>query len=95
VEDLLEELVGEIYDEFDQGVSGVRRQSDGSLVLPDAFPIHNLVDLGVWLPEGPYATLAGLVLQRLGRIPMGGRSRSKGAGLRCSPSSTTRSRVCA
>ena len=74
VEDLLEELVGEIYDEFDQDTSGVRRQPDGSLVLPGAFPVHDLSDLGIWLPEGPYATLAGLVLQRLGRIPTGGES---------------------
>jgi putative hemolysin len=72
VEDLLEELVGEIYDEFDQDIGGVHRQPDDSLVLPGAFPIHDLGDLGVWLPEGPYATVAGLVLQRLGRVPSGG-----------------------
>lgn len=59
VEDLLEELVGEIYDEFDRDTSGVRRQPDGSLLLPGSFPIHDLGDLGVWLPEGPYATVAG------------------------------------
>jgi putative hemolysin len=50
----------------------VRREPDGSLVLPGSFPVHDLPDLGVDLPEGPYATVAGLVLDRLGRIPGGG-----------------------
>jgi putative hemolysin len=72
VEDLLEELVGELYDEFDRDVGAVRREPDGSLVLPGSFPVHDLPDLGVELPEGPYATVAGLVLDRLGRIPGGG-----------------------
>ncbi len=69
VEDLLEELVGEIYDEFDQDSSGIRREADGSVALPGAFPMHDLADLGIWLPEGPYATVAGLALQRFGRVP--------------------------
>jgi putative hemolysin len=69
VEDLLEELVGEIYDEFDPDSHGIHRQPDGSLVLPGSFPVHDLADLGISLPEGDYATLAGLVLERMGRIP--------------------------
>jgi putative hemolysin len=69
VEDLLEELVGEIYDEFDADSAGIRREPDGSVVLPGAFPMHDLADLGISLPEGPYATVAGLALQRFGRIP--------------------------
>jgi putative hemolysin len=69
VEDLLEELVGEIYDETDRDVAGVQREADGSLVLAGSFPIHDLGDLGVELPEGDYATVAGLVLAVLGRIP--------------------------
>jgi putative hemolysin len=72
VEDLLEELVGELYDEFDPDVGAVRRDPDGSMVLPGSFPVHDLPDLGVELPEGPYATVAGLALDRLGRIPGGG-----------------------
>ena len=72
VEDLLEELVGELYDEFDRDVGAVRRDPDGSMVLPGSFPVHDLPDLGVELPEGPYATVAGLALDRLGRIPGGG-----------------------
>jgi putative hemolysin len=70
VEDLLEELVGEIYDETDRDIIGVRREADGSLVLPGRFPVHDLVDVGVEdMPEGPYATVAGLVLDVLGRVP--------------------------
>jgi putative hemolysin len=70
VEDLLEELVGEIYDETDRDVVGVRREPDGSLVLPGRFPVHDLEDVGVQgMPEGPYATIAGLVLDLLGRVP--------------------------
>ncbi|MGH9261795.1 MAG: hemolysin family protein, partial [Acidimicrobiales bacterium] len=47
VEDLREELVGEIYDESDRDVVGVRREPDGSLVMPGRFPVHDLVDVGV------------------------------------------------
>jgi len=69
VEDLLEELVGEIYDEFDRDSRGIHREGDGSVLLPGSFPIHDLPDLGITLPEGPYTTVAGLVLDRLGRLP--------------------------
>src|SRR5215207_4030685 len=69
VEDLLEELVGDIYDEFDRDSHGIQRQPDGSIVLAGSFPIHDLPDLGITLPEGPYTPVAGLVLDRLGRLP--------------------------
>jgi len=69
VEDLLEELVGEIYDEFDADSQAIQRQPDGSIVLPGSFPVHDLPDLGVSLPEGAYTTIAGLILQRLGHLP--------------------------
>jgi putative hemolysin len=69
VEDLVEELVGEIYDETDRDVLGVHHDADGAMVLPGRFPVHDLVDLGVDAPEGAYATVAGLVLDQLGRLP--------------------------
>jgi len=72
VEDLLEELVGEIYDEFDPDSRDLQPEPDGSIVLPGQFPVHDLPDLGVSLPEGSYATVAGLILKRLGRIPAEG-----------------------
>lgn len=74
LEDLLEEIVGEILDETDRDVMAVRNGADGSLVLPGTFPVHDLDDLGVDLPDPPqgdYATIAGLVLVVLGRIPDG------------------------
>ncbi len=69
VEDLVEELVGEIWDESDSDVAGIERADDGSVVVPGSFPFHDLDDIGVVLPEGDYSTVAGLVLDRLGRIP--------------------------
>ena len=69
VEDLVEELVGEIHDETDREVAGAVREHDGSVVLPGRVPIHDLPSLGIELPEGSYQTVAGLVLDRLGHIP--------------------------
>jgi putative hemolysin len=74
LEDLLEEIVGEIYDEFDRDLDptdarGVQRRDDGSFVIPGSFPMHDLDDLGIELPEGEYATIAGMVLEQLGRLP--------------------------
>jgi putative hemolysin len=69
VEDLVEELVGEIYDETDQDVIAVRHEPDGRIIVPGRFPIHDLPDIDVELPAGDYATVAGLVLEHLGRIP--------------------------
>jgi putative hemolysin len=72
VEDLVEELVGEIYDETDPDLATVVREVDGTIVLPGRFPIHDLPDIGVELPEGDYTTVAGLVLDQLGNIPSPG-----------------------
>lgn len=69
VEDLVEELVGEIYDETDADVRAVRYDEDGSIVLPGSFSIHDLPDIDVQLPAGGYATVAGLILERLGHLP--------------------------
>lgn len=72
LEDLLEEVVGEIYDETDTDTAGIEAAADGSFVLPGTFPIHDLVDLGVAVDPrhtGEYATIAGIVLKRLGRVP--------------------------
>lgn len=69
VEDLIEEVVGEIFDETDRDILAVVRQPDGALVVPGRFPVHDLRDLDVDLPEGDYATVAGLLLSYLGHIP--------------------------
>ena len=72
LEDLLEEVVGEIYDETDSDSMDVAKAEDGSVTLPGTFPIHDLQDVGVeanLVRHGEYTTVAGLVLHRLGRIP--------------------------
>jgi putative hemolysin len=71
LEDLLEELVGEIWDETDRDVLTAQRADDGSVTLPGTFPVHDLDDVGVRLTasSGDYTTVAGLVLLHLGRIP--------------------------
>ncbi|MCD0452670.1 hemolysin family protein [Actinocorallia sp. API 0066] len=72
LEDLLEEIVGEIYDEHDRDVLAVQTEADGTLVVPGLFPLHDLPDIGVTLTtpdRGDYTTVAGLVLALLGHIP--------------------------
>ena len=72
VEDLVEEVVGEIYDETDKDIRSVRLAEDGSMVLPGSFPVHDLVDIAIGLPHRPsgdFTTVAGLILAVLGRIP--------------------------
>ncbi|MCO8273749.1 hemolysin family protein [Actinoplanes sp. TRM 88003] len=72
MEDLVEEVVGEIYDETDRDVQSVVHEDDGAMLLPGTFPIHDLPDIGIDvenLQDGDYTTVAGLVLSRLGHIP--------------------------
>ncbi len=82
LEDLIEELVGEIYDETDRDILSVRQEEDGSLLLPGSFPVHDLADLGIEVPEGRYSTIAGLVLDRLGHVPQVG-ERATVEGIEC------------
>lgn len=69
LEDLIEELVGEIYDETDPDVLTIVHEAGGTILVPGSFPIHDLVDLDIDLPAGEYTTVAGLVLDRLGYLP--------------------------
>lgn len=69
IEDMVEELVGEIYDETDSDLEAVRHRPDGSLLVPGTFPVHDLVDLGIEVPHGDQTTVAGLVLSRLEHLP--------------------------
>lgn len=71
VEDLVEELVGEIYDEADRDFAAVKGEG-GSFVVPGRFPVHDLSDIGVDLPPGDYTTVAGLFLSKAGAIPNAG-----------------------
>jgi putative hemolysin len=69
VEDVLEEIVGELYDEFDRDTAQVVRDPDGAITLPGSFPVHDLQDLKINIPSGEYSTLTGLLMDRLGRMP--------------------------
>ena len=75
IEDLLEEIVGEIRDEYDREERGpVERLPDGSMVIQGSALLKDLKsDYGLPLEESPdYLTLAGFVLAKLRRIPRGG-----------------------
>ena len=75
LEDLIEELVGEIVDEYDVEEPLVERIADGSLRADARILIDELNDLGgLKLPEGDYDTLGGLVFDVFGRVPSVGES---------------------
>ncbi|HXK30874.1 MAG TPA: hemolysin family protein [Candidatus Binatia bacterium] len=75
LEDLLEEIVGEIRDEYDREERGpVERLPDGSMIIRGSALLKDLKsDFGLPFEESPdYHTLAGFVLDKLKRIPRGG-----------------------
>ncbi len=75
LEDLLEELVGEIVDEFDVEGPTVERNSDGSVVVSGRFAVDDAGELlGAELPHGAWDTVGGLLLDVAGRVPAVGDS---------------------
>ncbi len=71
LEDILEEIVGEIDDEHDDVAAGLTRvEAKGSTIIPASLHHDEVEDaVGFEMPDGDYETLAGLVLDRLGHIP--------------------------
>ena len=70
LEDIIEEIVGEIEDEHDLVVQGVRRQSDGSVVVDGQVTIRDLNRALDWdLPDEHAVTVAGLVIHEAQTIP--------------------------
>ncbi|TVR81594.1 MAG: HlyC/CorC family transporter [Rhodospirillales bacterium] len=70
LEDILEEIVGDIVDEHDIPAPGVVRQADGSLIVQGSVTIRDLNRRFGWhLPDEDAATIAGLVLHESRRIP--------------------------
>jgi CBS domain containing-hemolysin-like protein len=73
LEDLLEELVGDIIDEYDTEDTWTQHLDDGSYRVQGSFPIDELNDLlESDLPHADWDTVGGFVLGRLGRVPIAG-----------------------
>ena len=70
LEDILEELIGEIVDEFDREESLVQEQADGSLLLSGRLPIDDFEELtGISTGDGEWDTVGGFVFGLLGHVP--------------------------
>lgn len=75
LEDILEELVGEIADEFDERKFSPARFEQGEWLLPGILHLDEVADqTGCRLPDGEYETLAGFLLDQFGHIPQVGES---------------------
>ncbi|MBX2834074.1 MAG: HlyC/CorC family transporter [Micavibrio sp.] len=75
LEDILEEIVGEIDDEHDRAVPGVLVQKNGRYVIDGTVTIRDLNREFEWgLPDEDYSTLAGLILYEAQMIPQAGQS---------------------
>ncbi|MCW2314700.1 Mg2+ and Co2+ transporter CorB, contains DUF21, CBS pair, and CorC-HlyC domains [Rhodoblastus acidophilus] len=70
LEDILEEIVGDIRDEHDVAMIGVRRQPDGAVLVEGSVPIRDLNRVMGWeLPDEEATTIAGLVIHEARTIP--------------------------
>jgi Mg2+/Co2+ transporter CorB len=75
LEDILEEIVGDIADEYDVAVEGVRPQPDGSVNVDGSVPIRDLNRAMDWhLPDEEATTIAGLVIHEARIIPEPGQA---------------------
>ncbi|MHB9075116.1 MAG: hemolysin family protein [Desulfobaccales bacterium] len=73
IEDLLEEIVGEIIDEFDQEVAPFKKLAEGHYLISARTEIKALNEvLHLKLPSGDYETLAGFLIAQLGDLPRAG-----------------------
>lgn len=70
LEDILEEIVGDIADEHDLDVQGVKQQADGSIIVDGSVPVRDLNRAFDWsLPDEDATTIAGLVIHESQIIP--------------------------
>lgn len=82
VEDLLEEVIGEIQDERDEDEPGIAAVAPNEWRVPGRAELDELEeDTGIALPEGDYETVAGFLLARLGHIPTVGETLRLRSGL--------------
>ena len=70
IEDILEEIVGEIYDEYDEVEKTVEKIDETTYLLNGNIAIYEVEDyLNISIEEGEYDTLSGYLVEKLGRIP--------------------------
>ena len=70
MEDILEELVGDIYDEYDEEEKEFEKVDDNTYLLSGSMPIYDVNKLlNAEIPEGDYDTISGYLQDKLGRIP--------------------------
>lgn len=70
MEDILEELVGDIYDEYDKEEKEFEKIDENTYIIVGSMPIYDVNKLlNANIPEGDYDTLSGLLQEKLGRIP--------------------------
>lgn len=73
LEDLVEELVGELADEHDRAKAGVTRGANSSVLFPGMTRPDELLEMAIKVPaDGAYETVAGFMMSILGRIPSAG-----------------------
>ncbi|TAK35001.1 MAG: HlyC/CorC family transporter [Chloroflexota bacterium] len=69
MEDLLEEIVGEVHDEFESPHEAVRPQPDGTVLIDGLLPIDEFKErFGLRLEDEEYDTVGGLIMDQLGRV---------------------------
>ncbi|MCI9063812.1 MAG: HlyC/CorC family transporter [Clostridia bacterium] len=70
IEDILEEIVGEIYDEYDEIQEKYKKIDENTFVFDGSVAIYEVEKvLEIKIPEGEYDTLSGYLIEELGRIP--------------------------
>ena len=70
LEDILEEIVGEIYDEYDRMEPRLLPQEDGSVLVDARLDVEELMDhFDLERPEGKFESVGGLLIHYLGRVP--------------------------
>ena len=73
MEDLVEELIGDIKDEYDVEETQTTRHRSGEVEVDGLLNLDDFEDeTGLELPEGPYETVAGYIMAQLGRVPVSG-----------------------
>ena len=70
MEDILEEIVGDIYDEYDEIEEEYEKIDDKTYIISGSMPIYDVNKLlEAHIPEGDYDTISGYLQEEMGRIP--------------------------